>query len=61
MQVIKRNGKSEKVSFDKITNRISVLCKKLDKKYVDPVVVAQKTIATIYNGSKTISAPNKYT
>jgi ribonucleoside-diphosphate reductase alpha subunit len=53
MQVIKRNGKSEKVSFDKITNRISVLCKKLDKKYVDPVVVAQKTIATIYNGITT--------
>ena len=54
MEVIKRDGHREKVSFDKITNRISILCKDLDQKYINPVKVAQKTIVSIYNGITTV-------
>ena len=53
MEVIKRDGHKQKVSFDKITNRISKLCNSLDKKYINPAVIAQKTIASIYNGIST--------
>lgn len=48
MEVIKRNGKLEQVSFDKITNRIKPLCKNLDSS-IDPILIAQKTVATMYN------------
>lgn len=48
MEVIKRDGKSEKVSFDKITKRLSVLCEELDEK-VDPILIAQETIKGMYN------------
>lgn len=44
--VKKRNGKLQKISFDKITERISKLSKGLK---VEPTIVAQKTIASIYN------------
>ncbi len=40
--MIKRDGKHQKVNFDKITSRIDKLCYGLDRRYVDPVVVAQK-------------------
>jgi ribonucleoside-diphosphate reductase alpha subunit len=52
MEVIKRNGQKENVSFDKITRRISVLCNNLNK-FVNPSKIAQKTIASIYNGITT--------
>ena len=51
--VIKRDGRPEKTSFDKITSRIQVLCDlepKLDPEYVDPVVVAQKVIQGVFPG-----------
>jgi len=35
MQVLKRNGKREDVSFDKITARIKKLCYGLDANFVD--------------------------
>jgi len=53
MKVITRSGKSETVSFDKITNRIQNLSIGLNEQYVDPVVVAQKTIEGMYDGITT--------
>ena len=53
MFVIKRNGNMEAVHFDKITERISKLIKDDERKYVDPVIIAQKTVASIYNGITT--------
>ena len=48
--VIKRDGTQQKISFDKITDRIKKLSNNLN---VDPVIVAQRTIASIYNEIKT--------
>lgn len=53
MKVKTRSGKLEAVSFDKITNRIQNLVIGLNEKYVDPVVVAQKTIEGMYDGITT--------
>ncbi len=53
MKVKTRSGKLEAVSFDKITNRIQNLVIGLNEKYIDPVVVAQKTIEGMYDGITT--------
>ena len=53
MNVVKRNGKKSTVSFDKITRRITDLCWNVDKKFIDPCKVAQKTISSIYNNITT--------
>lgn len=52
MFVVKRDGKSEMVHFDKITKRISNLCDGLDP-LVDPVVIAQKVVQGVYPGVTT--------
>jgi ribonucleoside-diphosphate reductase alpha chain len=51
MQVTKRSGVKEPVSFDKITRRISDLCFGLE--YVDPIIVAKDTINSLYDGMTT--------
>ena len=51
MQVTKRSGTKESVSFDKITKRISDLCFGLE--YVDPIIVAKDTINSLYDGITT--------
>eukprot|EP00743_Colponemidia_sp_Colp-15_P001053 GILK01001163.1.p1 GENE.GILK01001163.1~~GILK01001163.1.p1 ORF type:complete len:816 (-),score=177.05 GILK01001163.1:267-2714(-) len=53
MFVVKRSGKKEHVEFDKITARIQKLCYGLNERFVDPVKVAQKVIAGVYNGVTT--------
>ena len=56
MKVQKRNGIKEDVSFDKILNRIKLLClsdefdKKLD---IDPTIIAQKVCSELYDGVTT--------
>lgn len=55
MQVVKRNGNSESVSFDKITTRISSLCNGL---IVDPISISKETINGMYNGIKTQELDN---
>ena len=50
MQVVKRNGELEEVSFDKIKQRIKHKCNGLN---IDPILVSQKVIARIYNNVKT--------
>lgn len=47
MQVIKRDGHKEQVSFDKVTKRLKNLCGGL--KTIDPILVAQKVCAQIHN------------
>ncbi len=58
MQVIKRNGKREDVSFDKITARIRKLCYGLDAQFVDPIEIAKKVILGLYNGVSTSDLDN---
>lgn len=58
MQVIKRNGKREDVSFDKITARIKKLCYGLDSSFVDPIEIAKKVILGLYNGVTTSDLDN---
>jgi ribonucleoside-diphosphate reductase alpha chain len=50
MYVTKRNGQREEVSFDKVLNRIKAASKGLD---VNATIIAQKTLARIYNGVST--------
>lgn len=53
MYVIKRDGRKEEVSFDKITRRIRKLFINDDHKFIDPIKIAQKTIVELYNHIKT--------
>ena len=50
MRVIKRDGKHESVSFDKVLRRMQKIAKGLD---VQPDSIAQKVLAQIYDGVKT--------
>src|SRR6201992_1063240 len=58
MFVIKRNGKSETVKFDKITARIEKLCYGLDRRYVNSTEVAKKVIEGLYDGVTTTELDN---
>jgi len=51
MRVIKRDGCSEPVSLDKVQRRIQKLSDDLDT--IDPIVIAQKVCAQIYDGVRT--------
>ena len=53
MFVVKRDGRTEKVHFDKITSRIKKLCYGLNDSFVDPTVVAQKVCMGVYKGVTT--------
>lgn len=53
MQVINRKGEYEKVSFDKIIDRLRPMCEDLDINYIDSVKIAQETITSIFNGITT--------
>jgi ribonucleoside-diphosphate reductase alpha chain len=58
MFVIKRNGKSEPVKFDKITARIKRQVYGLDPNYVDAIEVTKKVIEGVYDGVKTTDLDN---
>ncbi|CAH6421518.1 Ribonucleoside-diphosphate reductase large subunit [uncultured virus] len=53
MEVIKRNGEKEKVSFDKIIMRIEGMCKKLNLTRIDVIEIAKQTVQGIYDGITT--------
>ena len=57
MQVVKRNGRREDVSFDKITARVKKLCYGLSN-YVDPVAISMKVIQGLYDGVTTTELDN---
>jgi ribonucleotide reductase alpha subunit len=50
MQVVKRDGSKEDVSFDKVLNRIRIVAKDLE---VNSTLIAQRTLLRIYDGVKT--------
>ena len=55
MEVIKRNGVKEEVSFDKIKNRITKMSNLTPQlKNVDAIEISQKVIARIYDNIKTV-------
>lgn len=58
MQVIKRSGEREDVSFDKITARVKKLCYGLDSRYIDPIEIAKKVIQGLYDGVTTTELDN---
>ena len=53
MEVIKRDGRREKVSFDKIIARIEGLCERLNLNRIDPIDIAKSTVQGLYNGVTT--------
>jgi ribonucleoside-diphosphate reductase alpha chain len=58
MQVIKRDGSREPVKFEKISNRVRRMTYGLNSDYVDPIEIAQKVIAGIYDGITTEELDN---
>ena len=53
MNVSKRDGRQQKISFDKITSRIEKLCFGLDYDILNPISLAQTVVRDIYPGIKT--------
>ena len=63
MKVQKRNGDFEEVSFDKILNRIKLLCIGEEFKYklnIDPTIIAQKVCSQMYDNVKTSELDNNF-
>ncbi|KAA8907566.1 ribonucleotide reductase [Sphaerosporella brunnea] len=58
MYVVKRDGRKERVQFDKITARVSRLCYGLDSEHVDAASITQKVISGVYQGVTTIELDN---
>ncbi|HEY1039181.1 MAG TPA: ribonucleoside-diphosphate reductase subunit alpha [Bacteroidia bacterium] len=58
MLVVKRDGTTESVKFDKITARVQKLCYGLEPAHVDPVKVAMKVIEGLYDGVTTTVLDN---
>jgi len=58
MQVIKRDGHKEDVSFDKITARLRKMTYGLDTNYVNLIEVSQKVIMGLYDGVSTVELDN---
>ncbi len=58
MQVIKRTGRKEEVSFDKIKARIKKLCYNLDANFIDHIAISQKVIQGLFDGVTTSELDN---
>lgn len=58
MFVYKRDGRKERVQFDKITARVSRLCYGLDPEHVDAAAITMKVISGVYQGVTTIELDN---
>ncbi len=58
MQVIKRDGRREEVSFDKITARLKKMSYGLDTSFVNMIEVAKKVIMGLYDGVTTVELDN---
>ncbi|ARF09766.1 ribonucleoside diphosphate reductase large subunit [Indivirus ILV1] len=53
MSVIKRDGRTEPISFDKILRRIQILCAKLNLNRIDTLEITKDTIKGLSNGITT--------
>lgn len=58
MQVKKRDGRLEPVSMDKVLKRIEYQMTGLNKKFVEPILVAQKVVQGLYDGVTTVELDN---
>ena len=58
MKVIKRDGHSETLRLDKITNRVKKQTYGLDTDHVDALEVATKVVSGIYDGISTEQLDN---
>lgn len=58
MQVVKRSGKKEDVSFDKITARIKKLVYGLDPNHINYIEICKKVIQGLYDGVTTQELDN---
>jgi len=58
MQVIKRTGRKEDVSFDKITARLKKLCYGLDSNFIDPIEISKRVIQGLFDGVTTTELDN---
>ncbi len=58
MQVVKRTGRREDVSFDKITARVKKLCYGLHTDYIDHIEISKKVIQGLYDGVSTTDLDN---
>lgn len=58
MEVLKRSGKREAVSFDKITARVKKLCYELNPQYVNYIEISKKVILGLYDGVSTTDLDN---
>jgi len=58
MYVLKRDGRKERVMFDKITSRVQHLCYDLNMDFVDPSFITMKVINGIYAGVTTVELDN---
>lgn len=58
MHVIKRSGRKENVSFDKITARLRKLCYGLDTDFVSIIEVSKKVIVGLYDKVTTVELDN---
>ncbi|MBW0486176.1 hypothetical protein O181_025891 [Austropuccinia psidii MF-1] len=56
--VYKRDGRRERVAFDKITARIHKLCYGLDNVHVEPIEITKKVINGVFNGVTTVELDN---
>ena len=56
MEVIKRDGRREKIAYDKITARIEALCKNVEPKLtIDASCITQEVVSSIFSGISTES------
>ena len=58
LAVVKRDGRTEPVHFDKITSRIEKLCYGLEADYIDPTQITLKVISGLYPGVTTVELDN---
>lgn len=58
MQVVKRSGRIEDVSFDKISARVKKLCYELDPNFIRPMEISQKVIQGLFDGVSTTELDN---
>ncbi|CED83798.1 ribonucleotide reductase alpha subunit [Phaffia rhodozyma] len=58
MWVYKRDGRKERVAFDKITARISKLCYGLDPNFVEPIEITKKVCMGVHQGVTTVELDN---
>lgn len=58
MEVIKRSGRREGVSFDKITARVKKMCYGLNPEYINHIEIARKVINGLFDGVSTSQLDN---